>query len=138
MTTVFTVEKTLRRTLRQLIVSAGFSSAMADKLIGSLRGLNALKEAWELYDPRHRKLTTLIQAADWKSFKDAVEMRNNLVHGVRVYNLSDCQRQATETLNALNNAKSFLNGEYGYSGWTTASRRITGRLHQDPKISWTK
>ena len=62
--TVFTIEKTLRRTLRQLIVSAGFTSAMADKVIRNLRGLDAIKTGWELYDPHHRKLLDMISDAD--------------------------------------------------------------------------
>lgn len=32
-TTAFTIEKTLRRTLRQLVVSAGFRSTDADKIV---------------------------------------------------------------------------------------------------------
>jgi hypothetical protein len=32
-TSVFTAEKTIRRTLRQLIVSAGFKSTIANKII---------------------------------------------------------------------------------------------------------
>ena len=67
-TTTFTVEKTLRRTLRQLVVSAGFPSQIADKVVGSLRGLEAIKGAWEIYDPRHRKLTELVSTGDWGRF----------------------------------------------------------------------
>ncbi len=55
-TVVFTTEKTLRRTLRQIIVSAGFMSRIGDKIVGGLRGLEAIKTGWELYDPQHRKL----------------------------------------------------------------------------------
>lgn len=136
-TSMFTVEKTLRRTLRQLIVSAGFSSEIADKLVGNLRGLDAVKSAWEFYDPRHRKLTTLVSAADWKVFTDSAEMRNKLVHGVRVYDLNACQAQTVLVLGALNNVKMLLDAEYGYSGWEKAKARRLSRLHIDPKVKWT-
>ena len=42
-TVAFTTEKTLRRTLRQRIVSARFISRVGDKLVGGLRGLDAIK-----------------------------------------------------------------------------------------------
>jgi len=35
---VFTIEKTLHRTLRQLIVSTGFSSEISDKINDQVRG----------------------------------------------------------------------------------------------------
>lgn len=133
-TSAFTAEKTLRRTLRQLIVSAGFPSTIADKIIGGLRGLDAVKNAWELYDPKHRKLTDLLAKPDWKALKDAAEMRNKLVHGERVYSPTACQQSAVAVLAALANVKSALDAEYGYSGWTAAKARRTSRLHTDPKV----
>lgn len=133
-TSMFTAEKTLRRTLRQLVVSAGFMSTMADKIVGGLRGLDAVKNAWELYDPKHRKLTDLIAQADWKAFKDAAEMRNKLVHGERVYSLAECRQNANDVLTALANVKAALDTEYGYSGWTTARSRRASQLHKDPKV----
>lgn len=133
-TSVFTAEKTLRRTLRQLVVSAGFISPVADKIIGNLRGLEAVKNAWELYDPRHRKLADLLAQADWKVFKDAAEMRNKLVHGERVYSLAACSQTATAVLASLATVKLALDNEYGYSGWATARSRRTSQLHRDPKV----
>lgn len=133
-TAVFTVEKTLRRTLRQLIVSAGFASSMSDKVVGSLRGLDAVKENWVLYDPKNRRLTDLISSADWRTFKDCAGMRNKLIHGERVYGLAECKRCAENALAALDSVKNLLDGEYGYSGWTTASKRIKSKLHLDPRV----
>ncbi|WP_018607183.1 hypothetical protein [Uliginosibacterium gangwonense] len=133
-TSVFTAEKTLRRTLRQLVVSAGFPSSIADKIVGNLRGLDAVKNAWELYDPKHRKLADILQAPDWKVFKEAAEMRNKLVHGEKVYALAVCRKTANDVLAALTNVKSTLDTEYNYSGWTKALSRRTSRLHVDPKV----
>ncbi|MGB7480611.1 MAG: hypothetical protein WA924_09800 [Burkholderiaceae bacterium] len=133
-TSAFTVEKTLRRTLRQIVISAGFPSQIADKIIAGLRGLEAVKNAWELYDPKHRKLTSLLAAADWKALKDAAEMRNKLIHGERVYSLAACQKSTSSVLATLSKVKLILDSEYEYSGWTAAKARRTSRLHIDPKI----
>ncbi|GAB2627847.1 hypothetical protein GCM10027191_25980 [Novilysobacter erysipheiresistens] len=133
-TTVFTVEKTMRRTLRQLVVSAGFTSTIADRIIRNLRGLDAVKNNWDIYDPAHRKLTDLLPQTDWKLFKDSAEMRNKMVHGERVYDLVVCKQQAETTLNALDRTKDSFDREYGYSGWTTTSKRLKSRLHIDPKV----
>ena len=133
-TAVFTAEKTLRRTLRQLVVSAGFISKMADRICGNLRGLDAVKSAWEIYDPKHRKLLDIFTEADWKVLKDASEMRNKLVHGERVYSLASCRSTAMEVLASLGNIKAALDAEYGYSGWVRGKVRRQSQLHKDPKV----
>ena len=137
-TTAFTVEKTFRRTLRQIIVSAGFKSTVADKILNGHSGLKKIKEAWELYDPKHRSLSSIIAPADWSAFQTTATMRNKMVHGERVYALAECQTHAVDTLAALNRAKAALDAEYGYSGWTTHKSRKTSQLHKDPKIVWTR
>jgi len=133
-TSVFTAEKTLRRTLRQIIVSAGFISQISDRIIGRLHGLETVKNAWDLYDPNHRKLTDLISASDWKTIKSASEMRNKLVHGERVYSVQACSQTASDALLALDNIKNTLDTEYCYSGWATAKARRISTLHSDPKV----
>lgn len=133
----FTVEKTLRRTLRQLVVSAGFPSRVADKLVGHLRGLDAIKTAWEYYDPRHRSLMEIVNQADWNVCKRLASMRNDLVHGVKVYKLATCAIETAAGLTALDNLKTALETEYGYSGWTRGRARRSSTLHTDPAITWT-
>jgi len=133
-TSVFTVEKTLRRTLKQLIVSAGFKSKIADKIINNIRGLEALKNAWEYYDPAHKKLTDIITQQDWKTVKDNSERRNDLVHGVRVYNLALCEKETKSNITALRNIKKAFEDTYGYSGWTPMAVRKISKLHIDPRF----
>jgi len=58
-TSMFTVEKTLRRTLRQIVVSAGFVSKNANKVVSYLRGLHALKGARDIYTPNNKKLSEI-------------------------------------------------------------------------------
>lgn len=131
-TTTFTVEKTFMRTLRQLVVSTGFRSTTADKIMKLHSGLQKIKDAWEIYDPQHRSLPTVIGNVDWETFQTAAKMRNKLVHGERVYKLADCRQQALNTLAALNRAKAALETEYNYSGWVRLKVRKTSRLHVDP------
>ena len=133
-TSMFTVEKTLRRTLRQIVVSAGFASKQADKLVGNLKGLDALKNSWELYEPNNKKLTEIIPPEDWKQFKEAATMRNKMIHGERVYELETCEKEAIKVLTALDKLKITFDTLYGYSGWETFSKRIKTQLHSDPKV----
>lgn len=135
-TTAFTVEKTLRRTLRHVVVSCGFQSKMAEKIVEGLRGLDAIKRAWELYDPQHRGLPSVVGNADWNIFQTTATMRNKMVHGERVYDLAHCQRQATDALAALDRLKATLDAEYGYSGWNRLRVRKVSRLHTDPVSGW--
>lgn len=133
-TCAFTVEKTLRRTLRQLIVSSGFVSKVADRVVGGYRGLEAIKNNWDIYDPSHKKLLDIISSNDWKVVKHSAEMRNKLVHGERVYSVATCSVAAEEAILAMRNIKNSLESEYGYSGWTVASSRKKSMLHSDPKV----
>lgn len=135
-TAIFTIEKTMRRTLRQIVVSAGFTSKTADKIVRRLNGLHALNTAWELYDPKNRKLTEIVAPADWKVVADSAEIRNNMVHGTRVYSQAYYQAQTVAVMAALNNIKQAFDGEYGFSGWTTFDKRLVSRLHGDPKVTW--
>src|SRR5437773_1383643 len=83
-TSVFTAEKTLRRTLRQLIVSSGFISRHADDILKRLGGLHAVGESWYLYDPANRRLVDIVRNRDWQIIAEAAKMRNNMIHGISV------------------------------------------------------
>ncbi|MBN4077783.1 hypothetical protein JYT29_00445 [Nitrospina gracilis] len=134
-TSMFTVEKTLRRTLRQIIVSAGFISSSADKLLKRLQGLDALKNNWDLYDPQNRKLVGgILQNNYWQEVHKGSLMRNKLVHGLKVYGGNVCRYQTHQVLEALNHIKSTFDSVYGYSGWERGKVRRKSRLHTDPKI----
>jgi hypothetical protein len=133
-TTVFTVEKTLLRTLRQLIISTGFSSNITNLMLKTIRGLEAIKKNWEFFDPAHRKLTEIIPERDWEIIKNNSEIRNNLVHGSRTYKSELCKNQTIELIQTLKNVKNIFESEYGYSGWTNISKRNKSVLHVDPKV----
>ena len=133
-TAVFTVEKMLRRTLRQIIVSAGFTSKTAERLISSAKGLNALKEQWFIYEPNHKTLVEIIGHSEWTQICTLSKMRNQLIHGVRVYEEEECKKQTEQLLFILDNLKQKLDEVYGYSGWARLSLRKKSKLHIDPKI----
>jgi len=133
-TTAFTVEKTVRRTLKQLVISSGFTSKSADQILKTLRGLGALKQAWRLYDPAEREFIHVVPPATLGPIEKAAEMRNKLVHGERVYNLEECAAQAKAALAALHTIKTAFDAEYGYSGWTVGKKRLSARLHVDPTV----
>lgn len=133
-TSVFTVEKTLRRTFRQLIVSSGFKSEIADKILKQSNGINRLIENWQIYDPKHRKFTDIVSNENIKTVKDAATMRNKLIHGEKVYSLDICKKETENVLKALQKIKDSLDNEYGYSGWETAKGRKVSKLHTDPKV----
>ena len=133
-TSVFTAEKTLRRTLRQLMVSSGFISTHADAQLKQLRGLHAVGGAWRYYDPRHATLPQVIGNQDWQVFTTGADMRNQLVHGTRVYTSAACVQQTNAMVEALKRVKRALDDQYGYSGWTPHSKRLKSSLHADPRV----
>jgi len=133
-TTAFTVEKTVRRTLKQLVISAGFTSRSADQILKGLRGFAALRQAWRLYDPRERDFGQVVPPGTLGSIERTAEMRNKLVHGERVYDLEECAAQTRLALAALGSIKTSFDAEYGYSGWTVGKKRLAARLHVDPKV----
>lgn len=133
-TAVFTAEKMLRRTLRQIIVSAGFTSKSAEQLIIFAKGLTALKEQWLIYEPNQRSLVDVIGNQEWQQICTLAKMRNKLIHGIRVYEADYCKEQAEKFLFTLDAVKQKLEETYGYSGWDRLSSRKKSKLHLDPKI----
>ena len=133
-TAMFTVEKTLYRTLRQLVLSSGFPSVQADVLMEKFRGIENLKKVWSCFDPKHEALAKFVLQSTLKSISDAQTMRNKLAHGSAVYNLVDCKDTSEELLDALDDLRTTLDARYGFDGWATMKRRIKSTLHADPRV----
>jgi hypothetical protein len=131
-TAVFTAEKTLRRTLRELIVRAGFISSHADQLLRAKNGIQAIKEHWMFFDPDHRALTALLPPVHWQAIQDAATMRNKMVHGERVYTTKQCIDCANAVLKAIKDMMTVFDREYSYSGWTKHRKRTKSGLHLVP------
>lgn len=135
LTAMFTVEKTLYRTLRQLVISAGFPSTQADVLMGRSKGIENIKQVWSCFDPKHEPLSKFVAQATLKSIADAQTMRNKLVHGTAVYSSAQCQTVANDVLVALDDLRTALHQRYGCDGWATMKRRIKSTLHSDPRVT---
>lgn len=116
-TSVFTFEKTLRRTLRFCAVSRGFTSKQAEALFNGM-GFKDLKEVWPCFEKEHRSLPEFIGNSKWQHVQPAVTMRNKLAHGERVYKLIDCKLAAEQILDALNEFRAKLNADIQFDGWS--------------------
>ncbi len=134
-TSMFTVEKVLRRTLKELIVSAGFTSKAANQLTKYFDGFQKIKEAWWCFDPAGEELPTIIGNQNWEPIRTAATMRNKLVHGERVYSLDECETQAKRLLKSLRHIETTFQARYGYSGWEKNSTRRVSKLHLDPRVT---
>jgi hypothetical protein len=133
-TSVFTAERLLRRTLVQLVVSAGFTSNDAFRVVQKMNGLMAVKEAWSLYDPKSRTLVQVIGNATWQQLQEAAKIRNDMVHGMRTYSQGTCKRRVHELLAAIDTMKEQLKTAYEFDGWGMHRKRRVSALHTDPKV----
>jgi hypothetical protein len=134
LTAMFTAEKTLYRTLRQLVISSGFPSTQADVLMSKFKGIENIKSVWACFDPKHEKLSDFMKQGSLKSIANAQTMRNKLVHGIAVYSQDDCQVAANDVLTALDDLRITLDQRYGFDGWSAIKRRIKSTLHSDPHV----
>jgi hypothetical protein len=134
-TSVFTIEKTLRRVLRALVVSAGFPSVQATILMKKFDGLNKMKEVWECFDPDNRKLSDFVAPSTLQAIAETQGKRNDLVHGSRVYGVAECEREAGRALQALDDLRQTFRQEYGYDGWSKLKVRKTSTLHADQRVT---
>lgn len=133
-TSVFTIEKTLRRTLRALIISSGFPSSQATILMSKFDGLNKIKDVWSCFDTSHKKLTDFLPPTTIQAMAETQTKRNHLVHGVKVYKLSECKQEAEKALSVLDIIVTEFNNRYGFDGWTKIKGRKISTLHNKPRV----
>lgn len=135
LTSVFTFEKIIHRTLKQLVVSAGFKNADADRLLKQIQGFKKQKEIWTCFDPEGRALPAIIGNTHWQHVNKAVEMRNRLVHGLQTYPLDACRAMTENMLELLDQTVRAFKAQYAYDGWSRVAVRYKPTLHTDPKVS---
>lgn len=128
-TSVFTLEKTMRRSLKIAILARGFSLKQSQRLT-ERKGFNDLKSMWDLFDKDYRSLSIFIGEDFWQHVLPAVEMRNKLVHGVRTYNSTACKNSAVHVLSALKKLHETVQIEYKCDPW----QRIAGK--RLPRLQW--
>ena len=116
-TTVFTFEKTVKRSLKCMAIRRGFTSKHADILFNN-SGFKNLQEFWPAFDPHGESLSKILGNPVWQPVPGAVTMRNKLAHGERVYNLVDCEKHAKLVLVALKALRTELTARIGFDGWS--------------------
>jgi hypothetical protein len=116
-TSVFTFEKTLRRSLQFCAIARGFTSKQV-QLLFERNAFEKLKLVWPCFERNHRTLPEFVGANDWQHVMRAVGMRNKLVHGERAFLLADCEAATTGILNALDAFQAKLKAEFSFDGWT--------------------
>lgn len=131
---VAVVERVLRRTLRQLIISAGFKSTIAGKIIKRISGLSGIRDAWEIYDPQHRKLKDILGGKTIKVINEVSEKRNRLIHGQRIFKPGVYESEVNKLLNVLQFITDTFEVYYGYNGWQKMRARKKSTLHNAPKV----
>lgn len=62
-------------------------------------------------------------------------MRNDLVHGARVYSVDECKEKTKQVLELINHAITKFSEVYGFNGWKRVAVRINSKLHSDPKVN---
>ena len=133
-TSVFTAERMLRRTLVRLAVSAGFTSEQALRLVAGLGEIEAVEEVWSLLDPNERALVDVIGTANWRIVREAVKTRSDMANGLFPISLRQCTRRAHDLIGALDHTGAQLRNVYGYDGWGVHRKRHVSALHTDPKV----
>jgi hypothetical protein len=126
LTSVFTFEKTLRRALKYCIVARGFTSMQSAAILGR-RGFKELQGLWPCFSRNHETLPVFI-GASWQHVPSAVDMRNKLVHGERVFKLTDCEAAANQVLTALLAFRAKLQVQMQFDGWSRVPARRKGKL----------
>jgi hypothetical protein len=117
LSSVFSLEKTIRRCLRHCALNRGFSSRQCDQLFENM-GFQKMKDVWPVFERNHRTLPDFLGNAVWQHIPSAVEMRNKMVHGVRVYQLNDCKEKAEAVQRALQTLREKSIIELGCDPWS--------------------
>ena len=126
-TSVFTFEKLMRRSIRCALLARGFTSAQARELVKN-RGFYDLKDLWKIFDRKHQTLSEFIGNNEWQKVPKAIEMRNKLVHGERVYDRRQCSVYTRHVIKVLKIFHKRVRASYGIDPWATLPTRKKSKL----------
>jgi len=124
----------MRRVLRALVISAGFPSSQATALMEKFDSLNKIKEVWHCFDPQHEKLSGFLPQATLQAISETQTMRNQLVHGAKVFRLDLFEQEAERALKALDTLRNTFNNRYSFDEWSQVKARKKSALHFDPRV----
>ena len=113
---VFTMEKTIRQTLRFCALNRGFTSKQCDQIFRNM-GFNDMTRVWPVFERDYRTLPEFVGNNVWQFVPEAVTMRNKMVHGSRVYSLSDCLDKARRVKNAIEVLRNTAMQDLGCDPW---------------------
>lgn len=130
LTTVFTYEKTLKRSVRIAILARGFSSRQADMLMKK-GGLQSLIDLWPIFDIEFIPFERVIGQNSYQTLKKASKMRNDLVHGSSVFKLDACREMSKILLSQIKDLQSIVIDRYGRDPWS----KIHGK--RNASLPWT-
>jgi hypothetical protein len=85
---------------------------------------------WDIFDRKHEKLTAVIGQRDWQNIPRAVEIRNQLVHGHRVFGLPYCDTFVAYVVAALQKLHTEVTQRYGSDPWDKI------KVWRTPKLPW--
>ena len=74
------IEKTFRRTLKQLMISKGFTNATTHILAREFRGMEGVARVWKCFDTNQLTLLEIIHNETWRDIKKISTVRNKLLH----------------------------------------------------------
>ena len=76
-----------------------------------------MTEYWPLYERYYRTLPEFVGINVWQPVPEANIMRNAIIHGSRVYNLSDCRDKALRVKNAIEVLRNSAMQDLGCDPW---------------------
>jgi hypothetical protein len=126
-TAFFTLEKTLKRTLLFLAIKRGFTSKQAKKLFEKT-SFNQFKDVWPIFYKDNKTLPDIFGNTHWQKIQEVQKKRNALVHGARVFKLTECAGLSEEILLAHSALRERLNTDLGFNGWQRLPTRFKPAL----------
>ena len=118
LTIVFLIEKLIRRTLIHLVVSQGNTTELGEEFVRSKNGLDTLNGLWKRFDPNGLTLKLVIGDESYKEVKEALKLRNDLVHGSGHEFEGVYEDRIPKLLNVIKIVKREFTAKYRYFGWT--------------------
>jgi hypothetical protein len=115
-TSIFTLEKLIKRATRRVIRQSGKSVEESKRLVDK-PGFDELCKLWAKYDPDGEGPEALISAADWKKALETKQMRNDPVHGRKVFGLKNCKDRSRHILKVLKKLRDEYTDLYGSDPW---------------------
>ena len=91
-----------------------------------------MRRAWPVFERDYRTLPEFVGNSVRQHVLEAVTMRNKIVHGSRVYSLSDCRNKALRVKNAIEVLRNTTMQDLGCDPWN----RLPEKEKKPPWFGW--